>query len=323
MIRGTDFLSTRISSRRNVKRYARGLISIVFLLINLAPTSGVAAGLDPEVQWFVNLVQTNNGKAFCASSKLKWGEVSKAYSEYIKSHQLPDRLTDQQAVQVLARMYPCSGVQDTTNAAISKSIGKQIEVIPTGEYASINMRPMVAILQKLQSTSGHENDALLEDIEQNAGNYVPPVLMVLGVVRFRQSKIEDAIFWFNAGRLRAMFDAARCTDVSARTAVPALVHKTPKELLKAQFDDVARLRAIVGRVLKWDEATPQNYEYRWINLHGMGAINSGLGNKNEPAGPLTVSRESWNVLARQTREEFRTAMEKAIEQYQRQTRQSP
>jgi hypothetical protein len=95
------------------------------------------------------------------------------------------------------------------------------------------MKPMITILQKLQSTSGHENDALLEDIEQNAGNYVPPVLMALGVIRFRQSKIEDAIFWFNAGRLRAMFDAARCTDASARSAVPALVYKTPKALLKA------------------------------------------------------------------------------------------
>jgi hypothetical protein len=82
-------LSTRISSPGNVKRYARSLIGIVFLLINLAPTSGVAAGLDPEVQWFVTLVQANNGKAFCASSKLKWGEVSKAYSEYIKSRIFP------------------------------------------------------------------------------------------------------------------------------------------------------------------------------------------------------------------------------------------
>jgi hypothetical protein len=94
------------------------LIGIVFLLINLAPTSGVAAGLDPEVQWFVTLVQANNGKAFCASSKLKWGEVSKAYSEYIKSHHLPNRMTDQQAVQMLARMYPCSGGQDLATQSL-------------------------------------------------------------------------------------------------------------------------------------------------------------------------------------------------------------
>jgi hypothetical protein len=86
--------------------------------------------------------------------------VSKAYSEYIKSHHLPNRMTDQQAVQVLARMYPCSGGQDLANTEIAKSIGNQIEVVPTGEYASINMKPMITILQKLQTTSGHENDAL-------------------------------------------------------------------------------------------------------------------------------------------------------------------
>jgi hypothetical protein len=104
--------------------------------------------------------------------------------------------------------------------------------VPTGEYASINMKPMITILQKLQSTSGHENDALLEDIEQNAGNYVPPVLMALGVIRFRQSKIEDAIFWFNAGRLRAMFDAARCTDpVPDQRYLPWSI-KRPRHFLK-------------------------------------------------------------------------------------------
>jgi len=47
----------------------------------------------------------------------------------------------------------------------------------------------------------------MTDVEQNSGNYVLPVLMALAIVHYRQGKTEDAIFWFNAGRLRAQFDA--------------------------------------------------------------------------------------------------------------------
>ncbi len=58
---------------------------------------------------------------------------------------------------------------------------------------------------------------IMTDIEQNSGNYVPPVLMAFVIVHYRQGKTEDAIFWFNAGRLRAQFNAVRCTDISARS----------------------------------------------------------------------------------------------------------
>jgi hypothetical protein len=309
---------------RNIARWSTLVALLTILLLGNLSSRNIAAAaeLDPVVQWFVSLVQKNNGKAFCASNKLKWGEVGKAYDDYVKSHHLTGRLTDQQAVQVLARIYPCSAGPDLANTEISQSTGRQMVVVPTGEYATINMKPTITLLQKLQTTSGRENDALMAEIEQNPGNYVPPVLMALAVVRFREGRIEDALFWYNAGRLRAMYDAARCSDMSARSAVTALVYKTPKELLKAQFDDLTRLRNIVTRVVKWDEVTPQNYEYRWISLHGMGAINSGFGNTNGSSSPLTVSREKWGSLAIQTREEFRTGMEKAIEQYQKQSQQA-
>ena len=48
---------------------------------------------------------------------------------------------------------------------------------------------------------------IMTDVEQNSGNYVPPVLMALAIVHYRQGKTEDAIFWFNAERFRSQFDA--------------------------------------------------------------------------------------------------------------------
>jgi hypothetical protein len=145
--------------------------------------------------------------------------------------------------------------------------------------------------------------------------------MTLAIAHYRQGNIEDAIFWYNAGRLRAMYDAVRCTDISARSAVPALLQGMPRELIQAQFDDLVRLRQIIDRVVKWDEITPQNYEYRWINLHGMAAMKSSLTNNTHRGDPLTVPRESWDALAKQTREEFRSSIEKTIGHYQNQKQQ--
>jgi len=48
----------------------------------------------------------------------------------------------------------------------------------------------------------------MTDVEQNSSNYMmQPVRMALVIVHYRQGKTEDAIFWFNAGRFHAQFDA--------------------------------------------------------------------------------------------------------------------
>lgn len=273
--------------------------------------------IDKELQWFAALLRTHNGKAFCASPSQTIGETARAFAGYVKSRQLPNRLNDEQTVQVLARLYPCVGGQSIGTAQLGQTgTTRHVEVVATGEYASINMQSMMDIMKTLQRTTGHENDALMAEVERQPGSYVPPVLMALGIVHFRQGHTPEALFWFNAGRLRAMYDAARCTDLTARSAVPALIYGTPKELIQSQFEDVTRFRGIVDRVVKWDETAPQNYEYRWINFHGLGAMNSALGNTKEPAGPLTVSPDQWDALAKQTRQEFRSGVEKMIEQYQ-------
>ena len=187
----------------------------------------------------------------------------------------------------------------------------QIVVTPQGDFASIDTKPIAAVMRQLANTTGHENDDLVHQIEQNSGDYAPPVFFVLANLLYKQGNLDDAIFWFNAGRLRADFDAIRCTDVSARDAVPALVAQMPVELRKAQFNDLDKLADIIGKVIKWDETTPYNYEYRWINLHGMGAIQSGLGNTTNTA-PLTVPRDTWDALAKQNRDNYQKSCDDVI-----------
>jgi tetratricopeptide (TPR) repeat protein len=281
-----------------------------------------AADANSEAQWFVNLVKTNSGKTFCAPQTTTLVELATALSKFSKAHpEFRDQLTDIQAIQGLAESYPCTvvatpGLANAPLSEISKSGVKNIEVVPTGQFASIDTKPTIAIMQKLRSTAGHENDALVDQIIKSPGNYMPPTLFALAELLYRQGDIDNAIFWFNAARLRGFFDASLCTDISARSAIPALVQQMPKELIKTQFDDIQKLKITIDRVLKWDEATPYNYDHRWISLHGMKAINSGLGNADQN-GPLTAPSERWHDLAKQNRDQYRKSFDEAIDTIQK------
>lgn len=297
------------------------VFTALFLCLLCMPS--IAADANSEIQWFVNLVKTNNGKTFCAPQTTTYKELTTALSKFSKAHQeLRDQLTDMQVIQGLAETYPCTVVAtpelaNTPLSEISRSGVKKIEVMPSGEFASIDTKPTIAVMQKLRGTSAHENDALVDQIVKNPGNYMPPALFALADLFYRQGDIGNSIFWFNAARLRGFFDATLCTDISARSAIPALVQQIPRDLIKRQFDDIQQLKSIIDRVLKWDEATPYNYDHRWISLHGMKAINTGLGNADQN-GPLTVPRESWDDLAKQNRAQYRKDFDAAIDAVQKQ-----
>ncbi len=292
----------------------------VSLLLCLFGRQSLAADADSEVQWFVNLVKTYNGKAFCPPPSATFNDLASALSKFSKAHpELHGQLTDQQAIQGIAESYPCT-VQATPSLANTErsQIGaKKLEITPTGEYTSIDIKPTIAIMQKLRSTSAHGNDNLVGEITKNSGNYMPPVLFALADLFYRRGDFDNAIYWFNAARVRGNFDATLCTDISARSAISALVQQMPRELIKTQFADIPRLKDTIDRVLKWDETTPYNYDHRWISLHGMNAINNGLGNPG-PSGPLTVPRDSWDALAKTNRDQYRKSLDEAIDMVQKQ-----
>ncbi|MDB5775211.1 MAG: hypothetical protein JWP38_1344 [Herbaspirillum sp.] len=297
------------------------ILTALFLCVLCLPS--FAADANSEAQWFVNLVKTNNGKTFCAPQNATLKELATALSKFSNAHpEFRDRLTDMQTIQGLAESYPCTVVAtpalaNTPLSEIAKSGVKNIAVVPTGEFASIDTKPTIAIMQKLHDTSAHENDALVNQIVKNPGNYMPPALFALADLLYRRGDIGDAIFWFNAARLRGSFDAALCTDISARSAIPALVQQIPRDLIKKQFDDIPQLKNIIDRVLKWDEATPYNYDHRWISLHGMKALNNGLGNADQNS-LLTVPRDGWDGLAKQNRDQYRKSFDEAIDTVQKQ-----
>ncbi|MQR01365.1 hypothetical protein [Glaciimonas soli] len=290
-------------------------LPILAITIMLSSVPSFAADTVSEAQWLINLVSQNDGKAFCLPENATLNDVSYANVKFSKEHpELHDHLTDRQVIQGIAESYPCAAVTNTPTPNLNT---KNVEVAPKGEFSSIDTKPTMAIMQRLSSTTGHENDDLVNQIVKNPGNYMPPIFFALANLFYRQGDIDNAIFWFNAARLRGSFDADICTDVTARSAISGLVQQIPTDLRKKQFDDIPKLKNITARVLKWDEITPYNYDHRWISLHGMNAINSGLGNAASTA-PLTVPRENWAALAQKNRDQYRASLDSAIDMVQKQ-----
>ena len=65
----------------------------------------------------------------------------------------------------------------------------------------------------------------------------------------------------------------------------------------------------MSRVLAWEEKTPCAYDRRWINLHGMNAV---TGDTNSP---LSVPKERWEAIRKQTRDDYRSSFYEALAQF--------
>lgn len=54
------------------------------------------------------------------------------------------------------------------------------------------------------------------------------------------------------------------------------------------FKRLTKLEELVPKVVEWDRKTPYNYDHRWINLHGMDAMLSGLDAGSSSGKPATL-----------------------------------
>jgi hypothetical protein len=122
------------------------------------------------------------------------------------------------------------------------------------------------------------------------------------------------MFWYYAGQLRAGFDAKRCTDVSARQAVAVLNEKLGGPIVQYAVQNLAKVEALIPRVVEWDRRTPHNYDHRWINLHGMAAMSASMGKAPEgKPGPLSVPKDQWNAIAEANRADYLANFRKAVD----------
>lgn len=170
----------------------------------------------------------------------------------------------------------------------------------------------MAAIQELDGAAGNEADDLVEEIENKPEKYQPPVLSSLANYLYKNGKVDDAIFWLNAGRLRGNYDVSRCTDESAGEVMATLASRVLPDLRKAQFADINKFRRIVMTVIQWDKDTPHSYDQRWVNLYGIKAMTSALGDEEKTPRSLSVPRKEWDELADRARTDFQSSFEAAM-----------
>lgn len=188
----------------------------------------------------------------------------------------------------------------------------QESVQPQGQFAQIDTRLANETIEVLENGNAGQQQRTIERIKERPQNFAPPVFYVLSSVLFQRGEKDEATFWYYAGQLRARFDANRCADATARQAVRELNQRFGSAINQYAFQDVPGLEALIPRVVEWDRRTPHRYDHRWINLHGMDAVKSGLGGRFTPVTVLSAPGEEWEQIAEKTRQDYLTGFEKAL-----------
>ena len=181
--------------------------------------------------------------------------------------------------------------KDKDKAAVA-TIAQQ----PRGIYATIDMRPARDMIARLNSPSGSVRRPAMREVQKDASLHMPPVLYALANA-FSADDPEDAIFWYNVGRIRAVYDGLRCRDVTARSGVTAIGKDMNLELRRALFFQRNQLVDIATKAIEWDAKNPRNYDQRWIALFGKVA-NSSAGTETV----ITVPESEWPDILKKVHE---------------------
>lgn len=202
-------------------------------------------------------------------------------------------------ISILLSINGCSAQRQQTNLKMK------------GVYAEIdtsNAREAIRLLID-------KNDKIVSNtilsIKGNSQNFAPPVMYELSRTLFSLNKKDEAAFWFYAGQLRARFDANRCSDISARQAVSVLDQEYGTPINQYTFQDIGKLESIIHGVVEWDRLTPYKYDHRWINLHGLDATLSAMGEPSNNTS-LSLPSEQWEEIAENTRKKYLEDLEKVL-----------
>ena len=166
---------------------------------------------------------------------------------------------------------------------------------PQGVYATINLRPMNDTIQRLESSG--QRSAAAREVTRNPSGHMPQVLYAVANV-LSGDRPDDAIFWYHVGRIRAVYDALRCKDESARNMIPALGKKLSPELVRSQYFHRDGLVGTARKAIDWDAQNPRNYDQRWICLYGRVAQTSAGADPAE----VQLPESEWPAILKRVHE---------------------
>lgn len=187
----------------------------------------------------------------------------------------------------LGMLVVCNA-QTETKKIKAKGIFSQIEVDKHNEAIKV-----------LQGKNIKAKNQLIETVVKNPNDYNPPVLYTLSRELFLQGDKDEATFWFYVAQLRARYDANLCMDNSAKQAVSVLNNEYGPDINEYAFQDIDKLEKTVNRVVDFVRTNDENYDHRWINLHGMWAVLAGQGDEPDTK-ELSKPKDEWETIKKNT-----------------------
>jgi len=273
-----------------------------------AATKAHAETEQQQQAWFLGLVKGYQGKAFCIPPATTFNMVSRSFSDYALAHNMTFG-GDAGAISILERIYPCASytawqLANTPVARLKFSPGSKIEIHADGTSTAAAPVSSPDTLIQLDAKSGPDQDAMVDELATSSDRQPPPVLLVMARNYMERGRTEDALFWLHAGQLRAQYDAARCIDPRAEVLVSTLKTGLPPQLIQAESTDPNRLRLAVDKALKWDAATPRNYDQQWFCTKGVQTPDK------KSTVDLFVPERNWPAISTRVRTEYRADWEK-------------
>ncbi len=182
------------------------------------------------------------------------------------------------------------------------------EIIPvTGVFKEIDVKNQNSAIQVL-ITGDEKMKTTMRDIffrDQNKWN--PPVIYALSKVLFEQGYKDDATMWFYIAQLRARIDANICQDKTAREAVAILNNKFGKPINQYALKDIKKLEKTVKDAVAFVREYEPTYDQRWINLHGIWALN-GIPKGKE----LSFPKKEWASIKKKTIDNYYADFKKYV-----------
>jgi hypothetical protein len=173
-----------------------------------------------------------------------------------------------------------------------------MQVRPKGIYKEIDVERHNKIIEILNSDNGALKDESVDSVLSNPNYYNPPVIYALSNELFKRGRKREASYWFYVGQLRARYDANLCLDNTAEQATSILTDIYGTEINKFALENIDSLEIIVNKVVAFVRANDENYDHRWINLHGMDAV------QNKRTKELSHPKSKWAEIKTKTIDEY-------------------
>lgn len=185
------------------------------------------------------------------------------------------------------------------------------ELEPKGVFADIQVEKHNMIIKNLQTPDKVQKQQAIDSVLKNPNDYNPPVLYALSRELFLQEKKDEACFWFYTAQLRARYSANLCMDNSAVQATSILTNEYGPAINSYALKDIDKLEKTVNKVVDFVRSNNENYDQRWINLHGMWAVLSAQEDEQETR-QLSKPKSEWADIKKKTIDDYYNGFLEAV-----------